>query len=102
MPILIWRRRLPPAARVSSVIDFAEDPHTAIIEGLACPGQFDPPGRADEQWASQLPFQRHDMIAQGRLGNPHLRRRPAEVQFLGHRFEIGELAASGLKISTPN
>jgi hypothetical protein len=32
------------------------------------------------------------MVAERRLGNVHPGCRPAEVQFLGHRFEIGELA----------
>lgn len=80
------------ACRFGGDIDVTEDTHSAAIESPARHRQLDPACRADKQLHAQLPLQRLDLRRQRRLGDMHTRCRPSEMQLLGHRNEIGELA----------
>ncbi len=61
-------------------------------EQLAGFGQFDLPPVAVEQRDAKLALDRLDLQAQGRLADVQAFRRAAEVQLLGDRDEITELA----------
>ncbi|KSV66639.1 hypothetical protein N182_35055 [Sinorhizobium sp. GL2] len=72
--------------------DISNDPHRPIVEHLPCPRQLDPARRPLEQPHTEFLLQRLDVRTQRWLGNAHPRRRPIEVQLLGHCNEEGKLA----------
>jgi hypothetical protein len=55
-------------------------------------GQLNSAARPDEELDAQLLLELPDLTAQGRLGKIQLRRRPAEVHFLGDGNEVAEPA----------
>jgi len=81
-----------PSGYLGTDIDVAQDPHTPVIKGLACHRQVDTSGRPDKQLNAEFALKRPDLRRQGRLGDMHPGCRPTEMELLGNRNEIADLA----------
>jgi hypothetical protein len=93
VPIRIFLAVLPyRAGYLGTDIDVAQDPHTPVIKGLACHRQVDTSGRPDKQLNAEFALKRPDLRRQGRLGDMHPGCRPTEMELLGNRNEIADLA----------
>jgi len=80
------------ACHLGTDINIAEDPRTSLIERLACHGQFDAALGAAKQLHAELTVERLDLRRQGRLGNMHPCRYPAEMELFGNSHEVSKLA----------
>ena len=68
------------------------DHHARPLE--KCPPfcrHFDAPARAVKQFQPKLPFQRPDLLAERRLGQPQPPGRAPEMQLLGHGDEVAQM-----------
>ena len=73
-------------------VDGVEDRDRLPEIVLAGGGQFDAPRRPDEQCDAEFVLELADLLGQRRLGDVQTLSRAAEVQFLGDRAEVPQVA----------
>ena len=92
---LVLRQQFPQlrtARHIRSLVDLRQ--HQAGFHEEQAPSlaQLDPTIGALEQPRADLLFQRLDLLAQGRLGDPQNLGGPAEMQLFSHGDEVAQVA----------
>ena len=78
------------AERVARLLDLAQRPGGARVQGLAMPGQLQGPGAAFDQAHAEGGLQLRDAAGQGRLRLPAGAAGAAQAALGGNEVEIGE------------
>ena len=86
---------------VGRSVDRCEDRACVLEEALARGGERHPAPVAGEQCDAELALERADLLAQRRLRDMQPRRRPMEMQLLGHRDEVTKMPQLHRRHPTP-